>query len=231
MHTETDELPPPVNHVFVDYENVHAVDPAIIGSKTVHLTLLLGAQKTKLDATVVEKLLHHAANIELIRLKSPGRNAVDFSLAYYLGRAVLADPHGYFHIVSKDAGYDPLIEHLRSKHVRVRRHADFTKLTFATSARLPAPAPPAAAPKPKTQSKPKVQLSILDERETQVLEHLRKITTTRPRNEKKLISYLVAHLGHKITEAEALDLVQYLSQAGHLAIGEKGAVTYHLDRK
>ena len=56
MPKETNDLPPPVNHVFVDYENVHAVDPSIIGSKTVHVTLLLGAKKTKLDAAVVEKL-------------------------------------------------------------------------------------------------------------------------------------------------------------------------------
>jgi len=104
MHTEIDDLPPPVNHVFVDYENVHDVDAAIIESKTVHLTLLLGAQKTKLDAALVEKLLHHANNVELVRLKSSGRNALDFALTYYLGRAVLGDPGGFFHIMSKDKG-------------------------------------------------------------------------------------------------------------------------------
>ena len=135
MHSETNELPSPVNHIFVDYESVHDLDLAIIGSKAVHLTLLLGAQKTKLDVTVVEKLLQHAATVELIRLKSSGRNALDFTLAYYLGRAVLADPRGYFHIVAKDKGYDPLIEHLRSKHIRVRRHDDFTTLTFSAPAK------------------------------------------------------------------------------------------------
>jgi len=42
-------------------------------------------------------------------------------LAYYVGRAAVNDPHGFFHIISKDAGYDPLIEHLRSRHVRAYR--------------------------------------------------------------------------------------------------------------
>ena len=46
MPNETNDPLPRVNHIFVDYENVHAVDPAIIGSKTVHVTLLLGEQAT-----------------------------------------------------------------------------------------------------------------------------------------------------------------------------------------
>jgi hypothetical protein len=228
MLTETDDLPPPVNHVFVDYENVHAVDAAIIGSKTVHLTLLLGAQKTKLDATVVEKLLHHAANVELIRLKSSGRDALDFALAYYLGRAVLADPCGYFHIISKDTGYDPLIEHLRSKHINVRRHDSFATLTFSWPAKLAAPIPSDAALKPKLPSKPKVQSPIVDGRVTRLLEHLSKFPATRPKNKDRLVSLLVAQLGNKITETEALNLVKQLGQDGHLTIGQNGAVSYHL---
>src|SRR5258706_7373163 len=112
----TNKLPPPVNHVFVDFENVHEIDLAIIGAKAVSFTLLLGSRQTKLDVSIVEKLLEHAASVQLVRLTSTGKNALDFTLAYYVGRAVAADPTGFFHIVSKDAGYDPLIEHLRSQH-------------------------------------------------------------------------------------------------------------------
>jgi PIN domain len=225
------ELPPPVNHVFVDYENVQEIDLAVIGTKAVSFTLLLGPRQTKLDVPLVEKLLAHAASVQLLRLTSPGKNALDFTLAYYLGRAVLADPTGFFHIVSKDAGFDPLVEHLRSKHVRARRHDSFATLTFAGLTKPPAPAPSVAAPKPRSPAKPKVPLSVLDERETEVLEHLRKPATTRPRNQKKLLSFLVAYFGRRITEAETLDLIEHLSQAGHLVIGEKGAVTYHLEPK
>jgi hypothetical protein len=113
MFASTD-LPPPMNHVFVDCENVHEVDAALIGTKAVSFTLLLGAKQTKLDAALVQKLLEHAATVELIRLTSSGKNALDFALSYYLGRKVLGDPTAYFHVVTKDKGYDPLIEHLRS---------------------------------------------------------------------------------------------------------------------
>ena len=105
-------LSPPTNHVFVDFENVPEVDASIIGLKAVNFTLLLGANQKKLDAALVEKLMEHSASVQLVRLTSSSKNAVDFALAYYLGRAVLADPTAYFHLVSKDKGYDPLIEHL-----------------------------------------------------------------------------------------------------------------------
>ena len=101
MSTST-ELSPPMNRVFVDYENVHTVDLSIIGAKAVYLTLLMGAKQTKLDADLVEKLMAHAASVQLIRLTTSGKNALDFALAYYVGRAVITDPTAYFHIVSKD---------------------------------------------------------------------------------------------------------------------------------
>jgi hypothetical protein len=33
-----------------------------------------------------------------------------------------------FHLTSKDTGYDPLIEHLRSRNIHAQRHNDFTTL-------------------------------------------------------------------------------------------------------
>lgn len=228
MPSETNNLPPPINHVFVDYENVHTVDPAIIGSKTVHVSLLLGVKSTKFDATVVEKLMRHAAIVEMIRLTSSGRNALDFALAYYVGRAVLADPTGYFHIVSKDKGYDALIEHLRSKHIRARRHDDFTTLTFSAPPPAPANIRPVVTPVAKPPIKPKPPVTVLETLETQVLKYLRKPATNRPGTKKKLTSDLITHLGKKIPETEVLKLIGMMSQAGHLVIDDKGKVTYHL---
>lgn len=120
----------PVNYVFVDFENVPGVDLSCIGEKAVHVTLLLGARQTKLDVTLTEKLVAHAASVQLVRLESNKKNALDFTLAYYLGRTVQADPNAYFHIVSKDTDYEPLMAHLKSRHISVRRHTDASTLTF-----------------------------------------------------------------------------------------------------
>ena len=228
MPTATTGLPPPVNHVFVDFENVHEIDLDVIGSKAVSFTLLVGPRQTKIEVSLVEKLFEHAASVQLVRLASTGRNALDFILTYYVGRAVAADPTGCFHIVSKDTGYDPLIEHLRSKRIHAHRHTDFATFTFAGPARPPTPTPSAAAPKPKPQSKPKGQPAILDERVTQVLEHLRQHPTNRPKRKTTLVSHLLTLSGNKITEASVLTLIERLGQAGHLTIDEKNAVTYRL---
>jgi len=120
----------PVNYVFVDFENMPGVDLSCIGEKTVHVTLLLGARQTKLPVTLTEKLVAHASSVQLVRLESNKKNALDFMLAYYLGRAVQADPNAYFHIVSKDTDYEPLIAHLKSRHISIRRHVDASTLTF-----------------------------------------------------------------------------------------------------
>jgi len=92
----TRDRPPPVNHIFVDFENVHEIDLSVIGSKAVSFTLLVGPRQTKLDVSLVEKLFEHAVSVQLVRLTSAGRNGLDFTLAYYVGRAVAADPDAGF---------------------------------------------------------------------------------------------------------------------------------------
>jgi hypothetical protein len=196
-----------MNHVFVDFENVHEVNPAVIGARSVSLTLLLGARQTKLDAALVEKLMEHAATVQLVRLTTSGNNSLDFALAYYVGRAVMTDPTGHFHIVSKDTGFEPLIEHLRSRHIHAQRHDDFATLAFSGVAKPP------SAP--------------LKDLMPRVLEHLARHVDNRPKRKKTLLSHLRAFLGNAVTEADVVDLVEKLCKAGRVSIGDKDAVTYH----
>jgi hypothetical protein len=116
-------------HVFVDYENIKRIDPAVFALEGATFTLLLGPQNRTLDVALVEQLMAHAAAVDLVRLEESGRNAVDFALAYYLGRKAVTDPTAQFYLISKDTGYDPLIAHLRGRKVRVRRLDDFEGLS------------------------------------------------------------------------------------------------------
>lgn len=210
MSTNLTQTPAPKNHVFIDCENVRPVDASVIGTESFHFTFLLGAQQLKLDVTLVEKLMAHAATVQLIRLTASGRNALDFALAYYLGRAVMTDPSASFHIVSRDGGFEPLIEHLRSQKIRVLRHDDFASLTIPGRARSSSPPP--------------------EDMLTRVLGHLRKNAATRPKRKKTLMSHLLAVCGKTATEADVVKLIEALSQAGHLSIGDKETVTYHDQR-
>jgi hypothetical protein len=231
MPAVTSDLPPPVNHVFVDFENVHKIDLAVIGSESVSFTLLAGPRQTKLDPSLVEKLFEHAVSVQLVRLTSAGKNALDFTLAYYVGRAVAADPTGCFHIVSKDAGYDPLIKHLRSRRISAKRHESFDTLPFAGPAKPAVPNPPASARKTKSQPQPKSEADNHDAWKDRVVERFRSHPAARPRTQKRLVSLLKSQGGHKVTEAEAESLIELLCQDGHLTIGDKGKITYHLEPK
>ncbi len=213
--TTPPDLPPPMNHVFVDFENVHTFDPSVIGTKAVSFTLLLGAKQTKLDVAPLEKLMERAASVELIRLATSGKNALDFTLSYYLGRKVLSDPTAYFHIVSKDKGYGPMIKHLQSRHIHVQRHDDFLTLPFSSKSM------DATGPK-------KVEPSGTDEDQTKVLEYLRRNVSNRPKKKKTLISHLKSILGKNATDDDASRIFEGLRQGNHLSIGEKDTVNYHL---
>ena len=217
------ELSPPWNHVFVDFENVNEIDFAALGSKPATYTLLLGAKQMRLETGLVEELMKHAGAVELIRLTSSGKNALDFALADYLGRAAVVDPAGYFHIVSKDQGFAPLIEHLKSRHIRAYRHSGFSTLSFSGPAKAAAP-PIAPAASPKAAAAPPLPDLPLEK----ALEHLKRNPNNRPKREKTLASHLKSLLGKTATETDAQALMKALQKKGHLQITDKGVVTYQL---
>ena len=210
------ELPPPMNHVFVDFENVSECDLTLIGTRLASFTFLLGARQTKLNTTLVEKLLAHAACVELIRLTSSGKDALDLALSYYLGRKVLTDPTAYFHIISKDKGYDPLVEHLRNRHIHARRHDDFSSLTFSYK---PREKPTAALVEKAAEEVDELKL---------ILERLRKSANNRPKKKATLLSHLKSMLGKDATDADAAQMLEKLCRTSHLRLGDKGAIHYHL---
>ena len=224
MHTAQ-----PTNHVLVDFENVCKIDPTIFKNKNVTLTLLLGAGQTKLEVALVEQLLLHATSVRLVSLTSRGKNALDFTLAYYLGQAVVADPTGCFHVVSKDTGFDPLVEHLQSKNRSVLRHDDFGTLSFTPLLKSTTVAQPVTSATPKPPPKAKTAGPRPDGLAEQALAHLRKTPpATRPKSRKTLIRFLVTHLGSSATEPEAESLIENLSHAGYFAVDTKGTVNYWL---
>jgi hypothetical protein len=136
---------PHTNHVFVDYQNMREVDANLFAIENATITLLLGKDNHSLDVATVEQLMAKASAVELVRIEKHGKDAVDFALAYYLGRKAMTDPTAFFHIVSKDKGYDPLIQHLRARRVRVNRHENFAAVFNALK-----PSKPVATPGPKT---------------------------------------------------------------------------------
>jgi hypothetical protein len=226
-----------MNHVFVDFENVHQIDLSIIGHRSVSFTLLVGAKHTWLDLDLVQKLMAHAASVQLVRLTTSGQNALDFALAYYVGRAAITDPTGTFHIISKDTGFDPLIEHLRTRHILAHRHDDFTDLPFMapvepagklSGALGKPPAIAISAVPPKAQIAPKkAAVKPKSDALSRVLAELRKNPKSRPGTRTALLHYIQTLMAWT-DETKAAKLMGKLEKDGHLSLSDKGVVTYSL---
>ncbi len=63
------------------------------------------------------------SNAEYVILEAAGKNALDFHIAYYIGVLSSQEPTAFFHIISKDSGFDPLIKHLKDRKVIAQRSA------------------------------------------------------------------------------------------------------------
>jgi hypothetical protein len=226
-----------MNHVFMDFENVHQVDLTLIGAKSVSFTLMVGPQQTKLDSNLVEKLMEHSASVRLVKLKSKANNALDFALAYYLGRAALANPTACLHIIAKDGGYDPLIEHLRARHINVQRHKSCAELTFTwpgkkavvSEAIVEKTAPKKMAKKIVT----KKLLAVKTVKETspdagylRVWDNFQKTPQSLPARRKTLLAKIGQLIGEKADGEKVAEIVKRLENAGMLTFDDKNHPKY-----
>ena len=108
--------------LFVDYENVQALNVATIPADTaVHV--VLGAKQKSIVAKVQEKLKPLGERATINRIKTIAPNAVDFCIAYYLGEELVRRPTASCIVLSKDKrGFDPLVLHLtKERGFKVRR--------------------------------------------------------------------------------------------------------------
>lgn len=136
-------------YYLIDFENVQpkALDRLTPGESCIKV--FLGEQQTKLMLDLVQALQPFGVDAEYIPIAGNGPDAVDFHIAYYMGRLSLQEPGATFRIISKDRGFDPLVRHLNSRGIGCERLAEIP-LPGATP--VPTP-PPAAAPVKKAVAK------------------------------------------------------------------------------
>ncbi len=201
--------------IFVDYENVTQIDFSVLRSKSVHLTVILGANQKTLDTDLVLKLMDHRTTTTLKRLTKIGKNALDFVLAYEVGQKATANPTACFHVISKDKGFDGLIDHLNKGKTRAHRHNDFSSLAIPGQAKTPG----SSAATKSSRHEDIVHL---------LREHLKKASRNRPKNKKTLLNFLKSHLGKDSTEAEALRAFESLRQSGAVTVDGNDKLNYSL---
>ena len=123
------------NYIFVDFENVQLVEWDRVVGRPVHVTLVLGEQHKYFPVSVVKQMLSCATQVSLVETKRTGKNAADFILAELIGARSTTDPQGYFHVVSRDKGFEALIEHLRGKKILAARRESFAEIPVLMNAK------------------------------------------------------------------------------------------------
>ena len=109
------------NHVLIDLENVQL--NALTGLDAEHFRVLVfvGANQAKLSFDLVAQVQKLGSRASYIKIAGNGNNALDFHIAYYIGKLAAEDPLAYFHIISKDTGFDPLIQYLKGQKIGITR--------------------------------------------------------------------------------------------------------------
>jgi hypothetical protein len=191
--------------VLVDFENVQPKDLSALSPGPYTIKVFVGANQAKVPFEMARALQAFGADAEYIQIQGHGRNALDFHIAYYIGRLAAEVPGARLHVISKDTGFDPLIKYLRAKGISCERAKSVADIHLA-----------------------KVYRSELDPAWVPaILDNLTKRKAAKPRTLKTLRSTINALLGNQLSE-EALDrLIEQLVECRAIRLTE-GRVHYDL---
>ncbi len=214
-----------ISYVLIDYENVQVKSLALLKGEQFRVRVFLGPNNTRLPVELVLAMQEFGERAEYIILETSGRNALDFHIAYYLGVLASTEPSGFFHIISKDTGFDPLIQHLKSKKVFAARSASIEEMPCLA-------APPPAMWQPNiqiiqqksnnTQSRPAIEELV-----EIAVDDLIKRKASKPRTPKTLLSTIHARCGKDIPSSDIDAVYKSLIKQEYVKV-EGTKVTYSL---
>ena len=193
------------NYVLVDYENVQPEAISALDKEHFKVIVFVGATQSKVTYEVAIAMQKLGDRAEYIKISGNGPNALDFHIAFYIGRISSIEPDAYFHIVSKDTGFDPLIAHLKSLKIPVHRSKDVNEIPIV-----------------------KVSTSkTIDEKILVVIEYLKSRGSAVPKTVKTLTSTIQSVFQKNILESEQESVIAALQEQGAIAVvGAK--VSYNL---
>lgn len=190
--------------VLVDFENVQPTNMTMLTTGPYKIKVFVGANQAKVPLEMVRTLQAFGPDAEYIQIDGNGRNALDFHIAYYIGRLAAENPNASFHVVSKDKGFDPLIRHLRQRGLSCHRSMSLAGIASTRSS--------------KTQRKAeRIDLVIAD---------LEKRKAAKPRTLKTLRSTINACFRkEELAEKDLDQLVNQLTDRGVIEVSD-GKVHY-----
>jgi hypothetical protein len=193
------------NYVLIDFESVQTKSLEHLIHDHFKVLVFVGASQAKLPFEVAVSLQRLGTRAQYIKISGHGLNALDFHIAYYIGQLAAEEPSAYFHIISKDKGFDPLIQHLRSKKILAGRVKTVADIPAVKMSHCKSP----------------------QERIGMILARLQQQKAAKPRTVKALSSTIASLFQNHLSDEEVASLVQNLANEGYLEVaGAK--VTYTL---
>ncbi len=183
------------NYIFIDYENVQPSLLNLPNNNFFKVILFIGASQTKISVELSIAMHILGNNAEYVQITDNGKNALDFHITFYLGKFLEIDPNGYFHIISKDCGYDILINHLRNKHLLVQRYNKIDDIVV-------------------------LGLKTMDEKINLVIEYLIKRAGKNPKTVVALTNTINSLFMNSLNKIEVSTLINKLSQKKIISIEE-----------
>jgi hypothetical protein len=184
------------NYVLIDYESVQPASIAVLEEECFKVMIFVGEKQAKVSFEVAASLQRLGAKAAYVKMAGSGPNALDFHIAFYIGQLSVAEPDAYFHIISKDTGFDPLIAHLKTKKIFAARSKDVSEIPMVKTSNAKTPTDRLAA----------------------VLANLRQRGTSKPRTVKTLSSTINALFQRSLSEAELTSLMESLKEQGVISI-------------
>ena len=193
------------NYVLIDYENVQPKNLELLKGHEFIIKVFVGASQIKVPVDLAVALQAFGDKAEYIQISGNGPNALDFHIAYYMGKISAEDNEAYFHIISKDRGFDPLIKHVKSKKIHAQREKDISEIPLLKI----------------SNAKPK------DERIDAIIVSLKGRGTSKPRRVKTLSNTINSLFMKKLEENELNGLIAELKRRKVIKVDDT-KVSYNL---
>ena len=224
-----------MKHLLIDFENVQPQNLDNLPTDGIHIWLFLGAVHKSLPVSLVKSLLRFGERAHLVQLQKTGKNALDFYLSYYLGQITATDSEAQIGILSRDGGYDVLVEHiLETRQAKgIVRLANIDEVQHQKITAAPPSALLENSPQPETEPKPQQSLAPYFQA---ALAALRRPDAFRPSRLHNLRQNLRKHILRDLftdkTEEECEittnAVINKLKVQNFISIDEQEVVSYHI---
>ena len=184
------------NFVLIDYENVQPEAMSALVEEHFNVIVFVGANQAKVSFDVASALQQLGDRAQYIKISGNGSNALDFHIAFYIGELASRHPNAFFHIVSKDTGFDPLIQHLKTRKILASRSKSVVDIPIVKAASSKSPSE-------------RIEIVVAD---------LKRRGAAKPRTVKTLSSTIQAIFQKQLSDEEVTGLVSGLNKKGIVKI-------------